>query len=338
MKRLTHGQATVGGEAQPRHEAKQRRAPGDRRMGAAPSAARSTRWYARHDAGMPCDERAGTPSGSALHRAGRAAAAARGFHAVPAVHADRLGHDLEHLFRPAGAGLRLFPGHRGGAGQGLGQPAGCANPRNGSSSSFAARPLFIQFFFAYFAFSVAQGRLRVRPADLGLAGRADRAVPQHRRLFRRDLLRRAAVDPEGDIEAADAYGMSGWTRFRGSPGPPCCASAWPAYTNEAIFLFHATTLVFFSGFPARQQRGDALYYANYFADKTFNPFVPYPILAFYFILLTLVIIACLRADQPQAEPAPAAGGARGPAAAAQPAALRCGRGALVNRSVPCQRI
>ena len=66
--------------------------------------------------------------------------------------------------------------------------------------------------------------------------------------------------------------------------------AWPAYTNEAIFLFHATTLVYFSGFPASQQRGDALYYASYFADKTFNPFVPYPILAGYFILLTLVVI------------------------------------------------
>ena len=64
---------------------------------------------------------------------------------------------------------------------------------------------------------------------------------------------------------------------------------WPAYTNEAIFLFHATTLVFFSGFPAFQQRGDALYYANYFADKTFNPFVPYPIVAFYFICLTLIL-------------------------------------------------
>ena len=47
--------------------------------------------------------------------------------------------------------------------------------------------------------------------------------------------------------------------------------AWPAYTNEAIFLFHATALVFFSGFPAWQQKGDALYYASYFADKTFNP-------------------------------------------------------------------
>ena len=60
--------------------------------------------------------------------------------------------------------------------------------------------------------------------------------------------------------------------------------------NEAIFLFHATTLVFFSGFPAWRQMGDALYYANYFADKTFNPFISYPIVAGYFIVMTLVII------------------------------------------------
>ena len=66
--------------------------------------------------------------------------------------------------------------------------------------------------------------------------------------------------------------------------------AWPSYTNEAIFLFQSTTLVFFSGFPAFGQMGDALYYANYFADKTFNPFVPYPIIAFYFVLLTLGLI------------------------------------------------
>ncbi|MBL3569278.1 ABC transporter permease subunit [Rhodovulum sp. BSW8] len=96
--------------------------------------------------------------------------------------------------------------------------------------------------------------------------------------------------PKGDIEAADAYGMAGWTRFRRIVWPTMLRLAWPAYTNEAIFLFHATTLVYFSGFPAWQQKGDALYYANYFADKTFNPFIPYPIVAFYFILVTLAII------------------------------------------------
>lgn len=101
--------------------------------------------------------------------------------------------------------------------------------------------------------------------------------------------------PKGDLEAADAYGITGWTRFRRIQWPTMLRLAWPAYTNEAIFLFHATTLVFFSGFPAFQQRGDALYYANYFADKTFNPFVPYPIVAFYFVLLTLLLTALFNA-------------------------------------------
>ncbi len=60
--------------------------------------------------------------------------------------------------------------------------------------------------------------------------------------------------PKGDLEAADAYGLSGWKRFRRVLWPTMLRLAWPAYTNEAIFLFHATTLVFFSGFPAFQQR------------------------------------------------------------------------------------
>ncbi len=96
--------------------------------------------------------------------------------------------------------------------------------------------------------------------------------------------------PKGDVEAADAYGLTGWSRFRRILWPTMLRLGWPAYTNEAIFLFHATTLVFFSGFPAFQQKGDALYYANYFADKTFNPFIPYPIVGLYFISLTLLLI------------------------------------------------
>jgi len=96
--------------------------------------------------------------------------------------------------------------------------------------------------------------------------------------------------PKGDLEAAEAYGLTGFAKFRRIQWPTMLRLAWPAYTNEAIFLFHSTTLVFFSGFPAFQQRGDALYYASYFADKTFNPFIPYPIVAGYFILLTLILI------------------------------------------------
>ncbi|MGR3813576.1 MAG: ABC transporter permease subunit [Cognatishimia activa] len=96
--------------------------------------------------------------------------------------------------------------------------------------------------------------------------------------------------PRGDIEAADAIGMSARTKFRRIIFPSMLRLAWESYTNEAIFLFHATALVFFASFPAWRQKGDALYYANYFADKTFNPFVPYPIIAAYFIFFTLVLI------------------------------------------------
>ena len=156
---------------------------------------------------------------------------------------------------------------------------------------FRGSPLFIQFFFAYFAFLSLKG---VSPffdpftaAWLG----ALIVLFLNTSAYTGEIFFGALKSiPRGDLEAADAYGLTGWRRFRRIVWPTMLRLAWPAYTNEAIFLFHATTLVFFSGFPAWQQRGDALYYANYFADKTFNPFIPYPILAMYFILLTLSVI------------------------------------------------
>ena len=164
-------------------------------------------------------------------------------------------------------------------------------------------PLFIQFFLAYELF-VMLPRLGI---DINL-GFAEITV-ETRWLARAWLgalivlfLNTSAYSaeifygalrnvPKGDLEAADAYGMTGWKRFRRVVYPTMLRLAWPSYTNEAIFLFHATTLVYFSGFPAFQQKGDALYYAQYFADRTFNPFVPYPIVALYFVLVTLCIIS-----------------------------------------------
>ncbi len=65
--------------------------------------------------------------------------------------------------------------------------------------------------------------------------------------------------PSKDIEAADSFGFSGMKKFRRIIWPTMMRLAWPSYTNEAIFLFHATTLVFFTGFPAWRQKGDAIY-------------------------------------------------------------------------------
>ena len=156
---------------------------------------------------------------------------------------------------------------------------------------FRGSPLFIQFFFAYFAFLALKNAAPIfAPFSAAWLG-ALVVLFLNTTAYSAEIFFGALRSiPKGDIEAADAYGMQGWRRFRRITWPTMLRLAWPAYTNEAIFLFHSTTLVFMSGFPASRQQGDALYYAQYFADKTFNPFVPYPILAAYFIILTLIVI------------------------------------------------
>ena len=175
-------------------------------------------------------------------------------------------------------------------------------PSQGFVYLFRGTPLFIQFFFTYELF-VQIPKLGVE-IDLGVA-----VLNAETRWLTRAWLGALFVlflntsaysaeifygalraVPKGDIEAADAIGMTPGKRFRRIVWPTMLRLAWPSYTNEAIFLFHATALVFFSSFPAWRQQGDALYYANYFAEQTFNPFVAYPIAAVYFIIGTVGII------------------------------------------------
>ncbi len=162
---------------------------------------------------------------------------------------------------------------------------------------FRGSPLFIQFFLAYellvllprtginlFGLTIATSWLTKAWAGALIVLFLNTAA------YSAEIFHGALRSiPKGDLEAAEAYGITGWTKFRRIQWPTMLRLGWPAYTNEAIFLFQSTTLVFFSGFPAFAQKGDALYYANYFADKTFNPFVPYPIVAMYFVLLTLAV-------------------------------------------------
>lgn len=162
---------------------------------------------------------------------------------------------------------------------------------------FRGSPLFIQFFLAYEALQMLpKAGIEIFGITVQTAWTTKAWAGALFVLFLNTAAYSAEIFygalrsiPKGDLEAADAYGITGWTRFKRIQWPTMLRLAWPAYTNEAIFLFHSTALVFFSGFPAFQQRGDALYYANYFADKTFNPFVPYPIVAGYFILVTLIL-------------------------------------------------
>ena len=167
---------------------------------------------------------------------------------------------------------------------------------------FRGSPLFIQFFFFYSAFVLLPRSgidiplgfvtLTVDTTALTTAQVGGLIVlVLNTTAYSAELFHGALRSiPKGDLEAADAYGMNTLTKFRRVVFPSMLRLAWPSYTNEAIFLTHSTTLVFLSAFPARQQAGEAFYYARYFVDQTFNPFVAYPIVAGYFIVLTLAII------------------------------------------------
>ncbi|MEM7522485.1 MAG: ABC transporter permease subunit [Pseudomonadota bacterium] len=177
-----------------------------------------------------------------------------------------------------------------------------ARPSRAFIYLFRGTPLFLQFFFVYELF-VALPKIGLE-VDLGFA-----ALTAETRWLTRAWLGALLVlvlntsaytaeifygalraVPKGDIEAADAIGMTPGQRFRRIVWPTMLRLAWPSYTNEAIFLYHATALVYFSSFPAWRQQGDALYYGAYFAENTFNPFIAYPIVGAYFVAGTVLII------------------------------------------------
>ena len=131
-------------------------------------------------------------------------------------------------------------------------------PAEGFVFLFRGSPLFIQFFLAYQAlvmlpragievmgFTVATSWLTKAWAGALLV------LILNTSAYSAQIFHGALMSvPKGDLEAADAYGLTGWAKFRRVTWPTMMRLAWPSYTNEAIFLFQATALVFFSGFPA----------------------------------------------------------------------------------------
>ncbi|MEL6682311.1 MAG: ABC transporter permease subunit, partial [Pseudomonadota bacterium] len=102
---------------------------------------------------------------------------------------------------------------------------------------FRGSPLFIQFFFAYFTFVSLKGwHPFFDPFTSAWLGAAV-VLFLNTAAYSGEIFYGALQSvPKGDTEAADAYGLSGWPRFRRVVWPTMLRLAWPAYTNEAIFL------------------------------------------------------------------------------------------------------
>jgi polar amino acid transport system permease protein len=94
--------------------------------------------------------------------------------------------------------------------------------------------------------------------------------------------------PRGEVEAARAYGMSRFQQFRHVVWPNLIRLAWPAYTNEIVFLFHATAIVYFA-LPVIGQQKDLMITAKELFERDYNAFLHFSVAALWFLAVSLVV-------------------------------------------------
>jgi ABC-type arginine/histidine transport system permease subunit len=99
--------------------------------------------------------------------------------------------------------------------------------------------------------------------------------------------------PRGAVEAAKAYGMSRSQQFRRIVWPNLIRLAWPAYTNEVVFLFHATAIVYFA-LPVLGGQSELMITAKTLFERDYNAFLHFSVAALYFLVVSLVVFFLFR--------------------------------------------
>lgn len=97
--------------------------------------------------------------------------------------------------------------------------------------------------------------------------------------------------PKGELEAARAFGMDERRVFRTVIWPNMIRLAWPAYTNEVVFLFHATALVYFT-LPVIDEQKDLMNKAGELFERDYNAFLHFSVAALYYLVISMLIFWC----------------------------------------------
>jgi His/Glu/Gln/Arg/opine family amino acid ABC transporter permease subunit len=159
--------------------------------------------------------------------------------------------------------------------------------------AFRGSPLFIQLFMFYsimLAFNLTLWKpwgidwLVLNPLFLGPAILALNTTAYSAEIFYGALM----TVPKGEIEAARAYGMSRAQAFRSVTLPHLIRIAWPAYTNEVVFLFHATALIYFT-LPVINDQKDLMNMAGELFERDYNAVLHFSVAALYFLAISLAI-------------------------------------------------
>ena len=123
----------------------------------------------------------------------------------------------------------------------------CRVPVFGFIFYFRGTPLLVQIFLIYYG----SGQFREVLSQIGLWTLFREAyfcavlsLTLNTAAYTAEILRGAIqAVPWGEIEAARACGMSGPLLYRRIILPKAFRLAWPAYTNEVVFLLQASSLV-----------------------------------------------------------------------------------------------
>lgn len=94
--------------------------------------------------------------------------------------------------------------------------------------------------------------------------------------------------PKGELDAARAFGMSRSRAFRSVVWPNVIRVAWPAYTNEVIFLFQATAILYFT-LPLIDGQQELLIRAEELFQRDYNMFLHFGVAALYFLAISLLV-------------------------------------------------
>ena len=159
--------------------------------------------------------------------------------------------------------------------------------------AFRGSPLFIQFFMFY-SLALSLNMSVWRP--LGISGfvlhplfMGPLVLVLNTAAYTAEIFYGALrAVPRGAVEAARAYGMSRSQQFRRVIWPNLIRLAWPAYTNEVVFLFHATAIVYFA-LPVVGAQRELMSTAKNLFERDYNAFLHFPVAALYFLAVSLVI-------------------------------------------------
>ncbi len=151
---------------------------------------------------------------------------------------------------------------------------------------FRGTPLLIQLYIAYYGFAFIDGvqdsafaffiNDPVYPALL--------AFTLNTAAYTTEIFVGAIrATPQGELEAARAYGMSAATAYRRVVLPSAFRRALPAYGNEVIFMLHASAIA--SAVTITDLTGAAYYvYARFY-----SPFPAFIFVALVYMLLSFVL-------------------------------------------------